>query len=324
MKNSIIYSCPFVPAELIAAHGLSPRRIAPSCRRSMLGPAPGVCPYASAFITEAIASDQAAAVVVTTVCDQMRRAADAIARRCSIPVFLMNVPHTWQTSAAHRLYLEELKRLSRFLERVGGVCFTSDSLAEIMADYDTARASIRDSRGLLSPACYSERIASFHRGDLNTPAHYIAAEPSGVPVALIGGPLSELSFGIFDLIEKAGGYVALDATETGERTLPAPFDRRRLRDDSLTLLADAYFGSIPDPFRRPNSEFYKWLKQSIADRGIRGIILRRYLWCDNWHAEAQRIRDWSGLPFLHIDVGDEDDHSARTVSRLQSFMEMLT
>ncbi len=326
MSATIAYSCPFVPAEWIEAHGLAPVRIAPSCKGRSVGLRPGLCPYAHAFVDEIAQTDGAAGVVVTTVCDQMRRVADLIARDCDLPVFVLDVPHTWQTPGTHKLYVGEIERLGTFLERVGGSHPTQDRLADAMVERDAARAALRDSRGFVSPRRYSELIYEFNGsgarlfvGGESRPADSRA----GVPVALIGGPLPPSSFGIFDLIEQAGGYVALDGTETGERTLPAPFDRRRLRDDPLGTLADAYFGSIPDPFRRPNSEFFQWLRQCIIGSGVRGIVLRHYVWCDNWHAEAQRIKDWAELPFLNLDTDSEGNDSTRTLYRLQSFMEML-
>jgi hypothetical protein len=57
---------------------------------------------------------------------------------------------------------------------------------------------------------------------------------------------------LFDLVEEAGGRIALDATETGRRGQPRPFDRRRIAEEPLMELADAYLG-IADASRRPNS-----------------------------------------------------------------------
>jgi benzoyl-CoA reductase/2-hydroxyglutaryl-CoA dehydratase subunit BcrC/BadD/HgdB len=283
-----------------------------------------MCPYARAFIDAAVSETEAAAVVVTTTCDQMRRAADMIARNLNLPAFLMNVPHTWQPPAAHKLYISELERLGRFLAALGGKTPEPDHLWETMLKFDAARSAIRDARSSLSAREYSELIARFHRtGQADSPARETVSVPSGIPVALIGGPLLANHFDIFDLIEEAGGYVALDATETGERTMPAPLDRRLVQDDPLMALADAYFGSIPDAFRRPNSELYRWLRRKLGERGVRGIIFRRYLWCDTWHAEARRMKEWAGLPFLHLDVSDDGSDALRTFARLRSFFEVL-
>ena len=127
---------------------------------------------------------------------------------------------------------------------------------------------------------------------------------------------------LFELVERFGGRVVLDATDTGERTLPRPLDRRRLGEDPLTELADAYF-SIPAVFRRPNSGLYRYLEKELADCSAPGIILRRYLWCDHWHAEAERLRQWSGLPLLELDVNDDPTLAGRLQTMVQSFLETL-
>lgn len=283
---AIVYSCPLVPAEWIEAHGLTPLRVAPNCSDASVAPAPGMCPYARAFAAYAVSCD-ADAVVVTTACDQMRRAADVISRNCRKPLFLMNVPHTWQTETSRGLYVAELERLGRFLISLGG------------------------SVGVPAPR-RSTQVPN-HGRDLSS--------ASGLPIALLGGPVPD-SDEVFSLIERAGGYVALDGTETGERTRPQLIHAGRFADGLVGAIADAYF-AIPDPFRRPNTRFYDWLGRGLRERGIRAVVLRRYVWCDTWRAEAERIREFAGLPFLEIEVAETGSDAERTLSRLQSLMETL-
>ncbi len=57
----------------------------------------GICPYAGAMIDAVQSGIDASALVLTTVCDQMRYAAAVIESRGTCPVFLLNVPSTWQT-----------------------------------------------------------------------------------------------------------------------------------------------------------------------------------------------------------------------------------
>jgi len=264
---------------------------------------------------------------MTTVCDQMRRAFDVLVRKCSLPAFLMNVPNTWQNLESQKLYIDELKRLSRFLTGLGGKSPSNNALAKIMLEYDAARASILASRDYLSARRYAEAIAALGRDGPGKTFDYVpAAEPviGGARLAIIGGPLMKQDFALFDMIEQSGGRIVLDATETGERGLCGPFDRRRLRDDPLMELADAYFDGIRDASRRPNSELYKWLEREIASRQVRGIIFRRYLWCDMWHAELPRLKDFSNLPVLDIDTaGGNEMERQRTENRIRAFMEML-
>jgi len=264
---------------------------------------------------------------VTTVCDQMRRAFDILVRKCDLPAFLMNVPNTWQNLESQKLYMDELKRLSRFMVRLGGKSPSNEKLTEIMLEYDAARASVLSARDYLSAGRYAKAIAALGLDEPDKTIDYVTtAEPviGGVRLAMIGGPLMKQDFALFEMIEQSGGRIVLDATETGERGLCGPFDRRRLREEPLMELADAYFGAIMDASRRPNSELYKWLRRELATRQVQGIIFRRYLWCDMWHAELQRLKDFSNMPVLDIDTaGDNDIERQRTENRIRAFMEML-
>lgn len=145
-----------------------------------------------------------------------------------------------------------------------------------------------------------------------------------IPLALVGGPLLADDFVFVDLVTKAGGGIVLDASEWGERTLPGELDRSNLMDDPLGELARIYFAEIPDVFRRPNTELYRWLGEQITLREIRGILFWRRLFCDLWHAELDVLRRWSPVPVLDIDVAEGDGYAtARTLSRLEAFLEML-
>ncbi len=269
-------------------------------------------------------------VVVTTVCDQMRRASDILMRQCSLPVFLMNVPKTWQSTASEKLYLDELKRLGRFLVLLGGHSPTNDELTKVMLEYDTARASIQAARGYLSSrqirrSSFVVRGSSIvYRPSSIIPHFGGSLQTKVVPLAIIGGPLLKEDFRIFDIIESSGGRVVLDATETGERGMCSSFDRRSIRDNPLMALAEAYFCAIMDVSRRPNDELYRWFNQQLKERDVRGIIFRRFLWCDLWHAELKRLKDCVNVPVLDIDIsGDDEDFQHREVNRIRAFLETL-
>jgi benzoyl-CoA reductase/2-hydroxyglutaryl-CoA dehydratase subunit BcrC/BadD/HgdB len=289
---SVAYYSPFVPAEWIRAHGLAPRRRMP---RAAVRPAlAGICPFARAFYREAVTDPEVDAIVLTSDCDQVRRIHEAEPELPDKALFHMHVPATWQTAAAHRYYVEELRRLGRFLVSLGGEAPSPSRLAETMREADAGR---RERPGL--------------------------PEGEGVPVAVVGGPLMLDDERLFSLLAEMGARVVLDGTDTGPRSLPAAFDRRGLADDPLLALADAYFGSIPMIYRRPNYMLFRWLGERLPRCGAKGIVLKRFLWCDLWHAEEQRIREWSGLPVIAIDAAGDDLASPRTTQRLEAFVEML-
>lgn len=294
--KTVAYTCPYVPAEWIAAHGLRPQRLIPLPREGTLfvARAEGLCPYARAFVNDAVAGTPDG-IVVTTLCDQMRRIYDLLVRGIDTPVFLLNVPKTWQTVAAHRLYVDELKRLGHFLVRVGGRTPTSEELVRTMVEHDCDDNGVRRT----------------------------SRKSDGVPVAVVGGPLMQRDCVLFDLIEECGGRIVLDATETGQRGRRRAFDRRRLAEDPLMELAGAYF-SIPDASRRPNSELYGWLRHELAQTGTKGVVFHHYVWCDVWRAELARLKEWVGLPVLGLDSdGHSETNPARLNTRIRAFLEML-
>jgi benzoyl-CoA reductase/2-hydroxyglutaryl-CoA dehydratase subunit BcrC/BadD/HgdB len=301
------YTCPYVPAEWIAAHGLRPQRLIPlPAEGALIVPRfAGLCPYARAFVNDVAASNDIDGVIVTTACDQMRRVFDLLVRAVSVPAFLLNVPSTWQTVTAQRLYLDELKRLGRFLVRLGGQEPSKQDLIQAMLD----QAQGDGVHGTGFPNA-TNRVWE--------PTPY---RVDGVPLAIVGGPLMQRDRALFEVVEECGGRIVLDATETGQRCLPGPFDRRRLAEDPLMELAQAYFG-IPDAARRPNSELYQWLKGELARAGAHGILFHHYVWCDKWHAEYARLKEWAHLPVLRLDSdGDGGMDRARVRNRVRAFLE---
>jgi benzoyl-CoA reductase/2-hydroxyglutaryl-CoA dehydratase subunit BcrC/BadD/HgdB len=322
---NVVYSSPFVPPEWIEAHGIRPVRLGPAPEdRTEVTAAMGMCSYA-AWLCRQAEGTTAAGVIVTTTCDQMRRASEVIAEESGRPTFLLNVPATWQSAAARLIYRDELKRLGRFLQRLGGVEPSREQLCATMLRYDEMRRELRRRREMLGARDYALAIAAFGRtgGVPEMPAR-AAARAAGIALGVIGGPMRMADLRLLDLIEQGGGRVVLDATETGERGLVAPFDHRSLLADPAGELANAYLASIPEAFRRPNTHLYDYLRQEIASRGIRGLVLIRRVWCDVWHAERERMREETGLPVIEVDLEGSDGELAGAKTRVESMLEMFT
>ncbi|MBL7134395.1 MAG: 2-hydroxyacyl-CoA dehydratase [Phycisphaerae bacterium] len=329
--TTVAYTCPFVPAEWIRAHGLKASRIVPPGRGhgGLMEATEGLCPFARALLNDLAGRHAASPAVFTTVCDQMRRAAEVFAARCpDRPCFVMNVPATWQTPAAMGLYVDELCRLGGFLVGLGGSAPTDEQLTEVMLDHDNARRKLIAARDGLTARQYAELLADSGRCGIEAVGDACRAaqanhKTDAVPLAIVGGPLLGGHFEVFDIVERFGGRIVLDATAGGELTSPAPLDRRRAAENPLAALAEAYFGAIPHAMRRPDSMLHDYLARELAARGARGVLLHRQLWCDLWHGQLPRVRQRTALPVLDIDVADEDADFGRQAGRIQAFMEML-
>jgi benzoyl-CoA reductase/2-hydroxyglutaryl-CoA dehydratase subunit BcrC/BadD/HgdB len=284
----------------------------------------GICPYAGALLEGRTAEDGADALVVASTCDQIRRMAERIGSRGGRPVFLLNVPATWESPAAFRLYVDELLRMGRFLAGLGGAGPSPDRLREAMAAWASFRERVRAAAGILRAA---ESVRALSAADPAwIPGGGAALPVTGrrrIPLAVVGGPWMRSDLWILDLLEDRGGAVVVDGTDTGSRTFPARFDRRRMGEDPFLELAGAYFGAIPDAFRRPDDPLYAWLRRETAAGGVRGVVLKRYVWCDLWAASAARIREATGLPVLDLDTGGDEEPGGRVAQHVTAFLETL-
>ena len=220
----VFYTSPWVPPEWIKAHGLEPRGIwlARDFACEPLPLAAGVCAFANAAVR--LAERQAgSAVIFTTHCDQLRRGFDTVAGAAAPRVFLFNLPVTWQTPVAERIYADELRRLGRFLVGLGGHAPVVAVLVEIIMQYSRARQRLLEAASWCPARAYAEAVARFHLdGSVHLPPEngdHRATGMSSIPLALVGGPLPQSQMPLLDAIEKGGGRVVLNATEAGERGL---------------------------------------------------------------------------------------------------------
>ena len=346
------YFSPFVPPEWIAAYGLCPAWLALDGKSGTSREVPyrGLCPCTAAILAGAVRGGMPEAIVLTTACDQLRYASAKLDGQSNIPCFLLNVPSTWQSQQVRDLYREELHRLGRFLCWLGGREPSDEQLADVIVHYDESRAAALTVRPNMTARQWAETLVRL-RSDVLSPHSETEARteelppPSSspfrvgveqertgkitkgnesIPLALLGGPLLADDDFFLELIEQSGGRVVVDGTETGERTLPAAVDGSRLQADPLDELVRIYFDTIPDVFRRPNARLYDWLAEQWEAHSVQGAIVRRYRFCDLWHAELHRLRQWSPVPVLDIDVGiGEEGERSRTEGRIEAFLEML-
>jgi benzoyl-CoA reductase/2-hydroxyglutaryl-CoA dehydratase subunit BcrC/BadD/HgdB len=209
--------------------------------------------------------------------------------------FLFNMPATWQTPAARRLYLSELRRLGIWLAERGGHSPDKEQL-----------------------------IQAFLQAELPVqPVPRVETAPGTIRLALIGAPRLAEHRELETILARLGACLALDATVSGLGGQPTPIDHRTLREDPLAAVAEAYFDAIPGLFRRPNSDYYTWLSRQLTACPVHGFIALRYPWCDLRHAEVAHLHEWADRPMLDLEAGEDGRLDARALSRLQAFLEML-
>jgi benzoyl-CoA reductase/2-hydroxyglutaryl-CoA dehydratase subunit BcrC/BadD/HgdB len=319
----VFYSSPWVPAEWIEAHGLQPCGVwfAEDLGRGALPLSAGVCAFSEAMLRFAETHPDAA-MIFTTACDQMRRTFDVFAGPQPARTFLFNLPATWQSPAAGRIFRSEVERLGRFLQAHGGRAPTASDLAQIIERRGQARKQLLEMAPRFSARQYAEAIARFHwDGSVSVPDHPTPPVSGAIPLAIVGGPLTASQWGLLDLIEAAGGRIVLNATESGERSLLPPFRLEGFSDDPSGALARGYIENCVDVFQRPNTRLYSWLGERLTARGVRGIVLWVHTGCDLWRAEAQTLRETFRLPVLLLEADAVPGGSPREANRIQAFVE---
>lgn len=287
--SRVLLNSPTIPIPWIVAHGYRPYLLKPMARPEHVCVAgrAGICAYVTAWASEILTDDQADAIIMVTTCDQMRRAYEVVSEQAKAPCHLFNLPVTWQSVQAIRQYRDEVQRLG---------CFLAD-----------IRGCEPDETTLLSYLQESNHPEVLNAG-------------TGVPLAVVGphGPVSNEPW--LELLQQIGARVALDCTQPARPV----YDRRTLARDPFNEMVTSWFASITEIFQRPNDRFYQQLKQTLADRPVRGVIVRRFLWCDLWHAEVHRLRQEIDLPILDLELAQwQPSDMQRLATRVQAFVEMV-
>jgi 2-hydroxyglutaryl-CoA dehydratase, D-component len=322
-KMDVFLTSPWIPAEWIRAHGLQPRGIG-SAGNFQPGAGPlsaGVCAFAEAAVRFAEARTDSA-VIFSTACDQLRRGFDTAILRGPRRAFLFNLPATWQSAAAEEIFRSELERLGQFLLANGGQAPSPETLRQEMRQAGAKRQQLLESASASSPRQFAEAVARFHWDGALSPLPPTAPTRQ-IALALVGGPFLAPHWQLLDEIEAVGGRLALNAAETGERSLCPAFELDAAAGNPFDMLVHGCFDNIIDVFQRPNTRLYSWLKPRLASRHVRGILLWHFTGCDLWRAEAQTLRETFGLPLLSLEAGGEPGAAPRELNRLQAFVETL-
>jgi hypothetical protein len=319
----VFLTSPWIPPEWIRAHGLQPHGIW-SAEHFQPGTWPlsgGVCPFAETVVRFAEARTDSA-VIFSTACDQLRRGFDAAMLHGQRHRFLFNVPATWQTTAAKEIFRSELERLGQFLLTIGGHAPTPELLRQEMVQSGGRRKRLLESAPASSSRGFAEAVARFHWDGTFSPSPPVAPA-NQIPLALVGGPFLASHWKLLDEIEAAGGRVALNATESGERSLCPAFELDAATGTPFDMLVHGCCDNVVDVFQRPNTRLYSWLKPRLASRHARGIVLWHFTGCDLWRAEARTLRETFGLPVLLLEAGGEPGTTPRDVNRIEAFVETL-
>ncbi len=343
-KKIVGYFCLYVPVEIIYAAGAVPVRLArgdeASAQQGEEWLRADACPFcktsAGRFATDPLCQLLDGLVMVNT-CDMMRRLADVLEERLSLPLFSLYLPRTAEPHP-NRLaeWTEQLRLLQGWVAELTGAAMSGAALVKAVEIYNRLRQRLQELDRLrtqvparLRAGALFDLIAEVSR---ELPERAIrgveefaryggagAAGECGRPRLLLAGSIVvEEDRLLLNLLEERADVVA-DVVCTGMRWFAGVVSA----GEPLTELARFYFNRVPCAFRRPNDALYANIKQLIEERQVQGMVYKTLFYCDPWRFEIKRMRQVSGMPVLEVDGDYSQENREQLRTRIEAFIEVL-
>jgi len=327
------------PRELLRACGLHPMEV--------WGP-PGVDPveadahfqsYTCAIVRNATSFllrgrlDAAAAVLVPHTCDALQGMASVLRDFIDTrqPVLTLYLPRGGHP-CDEEYFVAELRHLARRLSEISGVEPSDEELLEAVVAEEEADAAFADlargrdrialddrsfftllrSREYLPPAGFVELARAAPRG---------ARDDDGARLMLSGIVPEPME--IFDRIRETGGQIVADDLACCSRRIYAA----GTGDDPWKRMTERLMRSPPDPTRgTPLLERAAWLEARMKESKAEGLIVYDVKFCEPELFDLPKLEEHlggAGFPVLHLEVDLSMVVSQQTLTRIETFVEML-
>jgi benzoyl-CoA reductase/2-hydroxyglutaryl-CoA dehydratase subunit BcrC/BadD/HgdB len=341
-QKDILFSCSYLPEEIVTAAGFRPVRVVARARPSDADTAihPTTCPYIRAIYSAAARGDWsgAAAMVVVNSCDGMRRLYDALeASATGPPVLFLDVPYK-RDEAAVDLFATDLKRLARRLEEeFGGTPVNLPTLERAIADRNAFRRKMADvfalqANGGLSGTTVFTLLADAAAGRVHEAAERIdgltavpgwGAEAHAVKRVVVSANVLDRP-DLALMIEGAGGsVVALDSC-TGVRHYEGLVAEGS--PDPLQAIARRYLTRPPCSRMEGIGERIDWLVRLAETSRADGVVLTSVKYCDAWLYDQPLLTESlqaAGIGVLSLENDYEWSGAGQMRTRVEAFLETL-
>lgn len=339
--------CTYCPKELILAAGalpvglcgtrdetineaeqVLPRNLCPLIKSSYGFAATGKCPFF--YFSDLIVGE--------TTCDGKKKMFEIM--QSLKPVHVMQLPHLREAEGSFELWVGELRRLGKRLEREFSVEISDEAIWEAVEVVDRERQMVKSIYDLnrldppplsgleLMSISWSKGFSSDREEVLQRLAEiYETARAEmhlrskrGPRLLLTGCPVGMGSEKVIRLAEEQGGHVVVMENCTGYKRLELQVDRSI--SDPYEALAQKYY-DIPCSCMSPNTYRLELLERMIQDFSIDGVIDLTWQACHTYNVEAyavgRMVKEKMGLPYLHL----ESDYSSSDLGNLQVRIEAM-
>jgi benzoyl-CoA reductase/2-hydroxyglutaryl-CoA dehydratase subunit BcrC/BadD/HgdB len=343
VPEEIIYASGAVPVCLSAGGNLRPAEAALSVVPNI------VCPFARAQIGEMMAKTNpyytmVDAVVAPITCQHLKKVSEVWEYQGDLPVFKLGIPHQAEGDVELAYFTDRLRVLKKKLEALTGRQITDDSLSAAIDLYNKIRELFNDislmRRNQSLPLTTLDFVKLNHASLYADPV-LMAEELASVyaelragqrprradrPRLLVMGPnLAQGDYGIFDLVEKAGGEVVVEEFFEGIRNY-----RQEVRNDGdpVELLARSHLRErVPPAFARSSTRRrFEFALKLIEEFRVSGIVWYELLCCETYDQESYFFfteMNKRGVPVLVVESDYSPLDTGQLRTRLGAFMELV-
>lgn len=340
-KNDILFTCSYLPEEIVDAAGLRPVRVVTSARPSDADTDihPTTCPYIRAVFSAAARGDWSTArgMVIVNSCDGMRRLYDALAALGAAPqVVFLDVPEKKNADAVN-LFADGLRRFARQIEEVfSGSRITPYALQRAIAKKNAFRRKMaevfaRETDGALSgSSVLSLLMDAAAGGPQDIDGRIDELKAAGRRTSGTGKKRIVVSANVLDrpdlvlMIEGAGGSVVALDTCMGVRHYEGLVAEGS--PDPLHAIAQRYLTRPPCSRMEGINERIDWLMGLAEASRADGVVLSTVKYCDSWLYDRPLLTEsleGAGIGVLTLENDYEWSGTGQMRTRIEAFLETV-
>jgi len=340
-SRAALYTCSYVPEEIILAAGFRPRRFLPESRPSDARVHPNTCGYVKSLLAAALdgGAAEAAGIVIANSCDAMRRLYDLwTAYVGSVPAVFLDIPKKADDDSI-TMFAAELKRLAETLPTAfSGKPIDAAGLREAIRTCNEIRVLMGDvfaAQRCAQSDGVGARVFDLCLAGTTQTRRDFAASIRQFLVAVAGerrsakAPRIVLAGGLVNgrdiaaAVERAGAHlIALD-TCLGLRHYEGCVEAAA--PDPFLALARRYLTKPGCARMQGFEERIRWTKQVADESGADGIVFCSPKFCGPCAYDvpllAERCRAL-GIPFLSVEHDYEGSGREQLSSRVGAFVEL--
>jgi len=344
--------CSYVPGELVRAAGALPvslcgsreqafdvaerdlpRSFCPLIKASYGMAVSGACPFFHF-------SD---CIIGETTCDGKKKVFELLADLK--PVHVMQLPFRQDTPESLAFWLDEVRRVARFIDRQTGGVITTESLRAAIGQENTVRRMLKEATEIFEqddpPITWSRILQVFQARNfmpdreeyMSLLRRLISALQDAVPppalrrkprILVTGTPIAPASDKVMHTVEEAGGRVVCHDGCSGVKA----FDRLVSEEgDPFAALAERTL-SIPSACMSPNTGRFDLMRRAAKQYRVDAVIDTVLQACHTFNVESALVKRFVtkelGLPYLKLETDYSESDAGQIRTRIEAFLEMIS